>query len=128
MGRSTIHNVPPCHHPCFVPESNNIRKSSYLINSQQRYRRSDWVNPGYQEALQQVHWDEGNFQKRGHIRLEQDPRELYNSRGHKTGLMSWIVQFFEHVFSLCKALFSGGRITSTYKIIPYISNLRGSMA
>ncbi|KAN0070920.1 hypothetical protein V8E54_011085 [Elaphomyces granulatus] len=63
------------HHPCFVPESNNVMKSSYLIlDEYMRFLNKGIGAPtgsildiGVKKALEQVHWDEDSFHKRGGI-------------------------------------------------------------
>ncbi len=63
------------HHPCFVAESNDVMKSSYLIiDEYMRFLNKGTGAPtrsilevGVKEALQHVYWDTDNFHRRGGI-------------------------------------------------------------
>ncbi|OXV07161.1 hypothetical protein Egran_05080 [Elaphomyces granulatus] len=63
------------HHKCFVPEPNNVMKSSYLIldeymcflNKGTGAPTGSILDIGVQEALRQGYWDKSSFNKRGGI-------------------------------------------------------------
>ena len=63
------------HHTCFVPESNDVMASSYLLldqylcflNEGVKEKAKSILKIGVEEALKGVYWDEEDFVERGGV-------------------------------------------------------------